>query len=360
MVLGSLPEPDARRDPLPHSQVAPPAHEADVVVCGGGTGGALAAIAAARQGASTLLLEASTGLGGMGTGGGIHIYYHGVAGGLQDEVDSRVDALSRLFGPAQGFHPEAKKVVLEQMALEAGVELAYETTITGSQTEASAGASGVPRPSSDLGVQVQQAAVGHGKVYYLPRPVELEGGPLAATYRDFLAFAGVRPIAIEPDHPRLHAFTVPLEAGTATVLCNRTGARQEVRLAGARLTVGENLTGIIVTGARGEVTGVECTGGSATADGPLTEGDAHVLVASLDGIDLRHSRRLMVLPITEGQLAIHSAAAWRNPVLDLCEPAGSSWRTLAATPLRPESGAFRLKLDDSLVRSVIMIREAEK
>jgi len=133
MALGSLPEPGAPA-PLPHSRVAPPTHEADVVVCGGGTGGALAAIAAARQGASTILIEASTGLGGIGTGGGIHVYYHGVAGGLQDEVDQCVAELSPLFGPAQGFHPEAKKLALELLAAEAGVRIVYETTLTGAHS----------------------------------------------------------------------------------------------------------------------------------------------------------------------------------------------------------------------------------
>ena len=132
--LDALPTP-AGDAPLPHSRVAPPAHEADVVVCGGGTGGAVAAIAAARQGASTLLLEQGTCLGGIGTGGGIHSYYHGVAGGIQDDVDARVEELSPLFGPAGGFHPEAKKVALELLADEAGVEVLYDTTVTGAQTE---------------------------------------------------------------------------------------------------------------------------------------------------------------------------------------------------------------------------------
>ncbi len=132
--LGSLPEPPTDA-PLPHSRVTPPAHEADVVVCGGGTGGAIAAIAAARRGASTLLIEQGTCLGGIGTGGGIHSYYHGVAGGLQDDVDARVAELAPLFGPAAGFHPEAKKVALEQLAAEAGVTILYNTIVTGAQAE---------------------------------------------------------------------------------------------------------------------------------------------------------------------------------------------------------------------------------
>ncbi|OHB85136.1 MAG: hypothetical protein A2V98_07880, partial [Planctomycetes bacterium RBG_16_64_12] len=49
----------------------------DVVVIGGGTGGAPAGIAAARQGAKTLVVEYLHGLGGVGTIGAISKYYWG-------------------------------------------------------------------------------------------------------------------------------------------------------------------------------------------------------------------------------------------------------------------------------------------
>jgi len=124
--------------PLPQSVQSPPEHSMKVLVCGGGTAGAIAAIAARREGARTTLLEAGTFLGGIGTGGGIHVYYHGVTGGLQDEVDERVRAVRSLFGPAvrvRGFHPIAKRVVLQQMAAEAGVEVVFNATVTGVQVE---------------------------------------------------------------------------------------------------------------------------------------------------------------------------------------------------------------------------------
>ena len=116
------------------SIVSPPAYDCDVAVCGGGTAGPFAAIASARQGAKTVLIEPSSILGGMGTGGGIHSYYHGVPGGIQDEADARQKELEPLFGPAGGFHPQAKNVVLQQMAEEAGVELIFHTTVTGVET----------------------------------------------------------------------------------------------------------------------------------------------------------------------------------------------------------------------------------
>jgi len=61
--------------------------EADVVVVGGGTGGAPAGIAAARHGAKTLVIEYLHGLGGVGTLGLIGKYYHGYRVGFTSEID---------------------------------------------------------------------------------------------------------------------------------------------------------------------------------------------------------------------------------------------------------------------------------
>ncbi|NOZ20189.1 MAG: FAD-dependent oxidoreductase [Planctomycetes bacterium] len=135
--IGPLPEPPAPEG-SEKSVAAPPVYEAEVVVCGGGTAGAFSAIAAGRQGVKTVLIEPATFLGGIGSGGGIHSYYHGVKGGIQDEADARLEQLLPLFGPKEkvsGFHPEAKKVTLQQLADEAGVELVFDTVVTGVETE---------------------------------------------------------------------------------------------------------------------------------------------------------------------------------------------------------------------------------
>jgi len=58
----------------------------DVLVCGGGTAGAAAAIAAARTGATVLVLEAQEALGGVGTMGLIGSAYHGRKVGFAAEV----------------------------------------------------------------------------------------------------------------------------------------------------------------------------------------------------------------------------------------------------------------------------------
>lgn len=70
----------------------------DVVVVGGGTGGAPAGIGAGRAGAKTLVLEYLHGLGGVGTMGMISKYYHGYRGGFTAEVDKGVAALGATNG----------------------------------------------------------------------------------------------------------------------------------------------------------------------------------------------------------------------------------------------------------------------
>jgi hypothetical protein len=67
----------------------------DVVVVGGGTGGAPAAISAARAGAQTLVLELTSGLGGVGTMGQIAKYWCGNRVGFTSEIDAGVNALER-------------------------------------------------------------------------------------------------------------------------------------------------------------------------------------------------------------------------------------------------------------------------
>ncbi|HGJ65602.1 TPA: FAD-dependent oxidoreductase, partial [bacterium] len=109
----------------------------DAIVVGGGTGGAIAGISAGREGAKTMLIEASPILGGIGTGGAIHSYYHGVRGGIQDEVDQRLRELTPLFAGKwriTGFNPEAKKIVLQQMLEEANVDIKLNTVVSGAIT----------------------------------------------------------------------------------------------------------------------------------------------------------------------------------------------------------------------------------
>lgn len=127
-----LPDTDTRgRARLDLTQLAR-AGSFDAVVVGGGTGGAPAAIVAGQEGLKTAVIEPQSFLGGIGTGGGIHMYYHGLQTGVQHEIDRRTEAWTqRIGGKASGFHPEAKKLALQELADEAGVRCFFRSFFVG-------------------------------------------------------------------------------------------------------------------------------------------------------------------------------------------------------------------------------------
>ncbi len=118
----------------------------DVLVAGGGISGAMAAIAAAREGASVLLVERYAALGGMATLGLVQpittwgIGGHYVIGGtgkrlLEEMIGQRPGSATEMnhYGPA--CDAEQLKRTLEETALEHGVELLYHAWITGAETD---------------------------------------------------------------------------------------------------------------------------------------------------------------------------------------------------------------------------------
>lgn len=84
----------------------------DVVVVGGGTGGAPAGIAAARQGAKTLVVEMLHGLGGVGTEGAISSYYWGNRVGFTASIPT-----------GNRWQIEEKKEWFRRALLDAGAEI---------------------------------------------------------------------------------------------------------------------------------------------------------------------------------------------------------------------------------------------
>lgn len=108
----------------------------DVAVVGGGVGGCAAAIAASRKGMHTILLEKGVTLGGLATNG----YVPQVAGNIEGiclEFTERLDKIGQLkklfpekdYYRNPSFEPEYGKIVLEDMMLEAGARVIYDSTL---------------------------------------------------------------------------------------------------------------------------------------------------------------------------------------------------------------------------------------
>ena len=135
----------------------------DVVVCGAGVAGVAAAVAAARRGAKTVLIEKQCLLGGLATSGLIYIYLPLCDGygkqlsyGLTEEMLRRsveygpFDVPEQWGGPKGGnpgcreakmdrfaccFSPAGFTLTLDKMLAEAGADLWLDTLIAGARTE---------------------------------------------------------------------------------------------------------------------------------------------------------------------------------------------------------------------------------
>lgn len=137
-----------------------PVRSCDVVVAGGGTAGVIAAIAAARQGAKTVLVEAKGYTGGIAVEGGtaLHSFYNlwkafpGVekrqlVKGIPAEIVDRLALVGGTSGHAEmtmgydydsistGIDTELYKLVTMEMLEEAGVTLLVNTLLVGAVTD---------------------------------------------------------------------------------------------------------------------------------------------------------------------------------------------------------------------------------
>ena len=125
----------------------------DLVVVGGGTAGAISAIAAAREGLRVAVLEQGTCLGGMAVNSGLTEMnaagfqgtplYCGIEREIFDRMISGGHAAYHFAVPMSSnkevkidrlrYDPEMLKLLLEDMAVEAGVTLFYETRLEAAQ-----------------------------------------------------------------------------------------------------------------------------------------------------------------------------------------------------------------------------------
>lgn len=117
------------------ARAIPVASQADVVVCGAGPAGVCAALAAARRGANTLLLEAHGSLGGIWTTGLLsYILDFANKKGLMQEIVERASkrdgrAFTRKGAGTNTFDPEVIKIILEDLCAEAGVQIQLHTRV---------------------------------------------------------------------------------------------------------------------------------------------------------------------------------------------------------------------------------------
>ena len=129
--------------------------EADVLVMGGGMAGTVAAVAAARAGASVLLVERFGFLGGAATAAAVGQFVgwetrsgRRMVGGIAEEIVGRLQAIGGSDGHSHFvmstghrmdrvcYDPELLKPVLDRLAGEAGVRLLFHAALLDAERDA--------------------------------------------------------------------------------------------------------------------------------------------------------------------------------------------------------------------------------
>lgn len=117
----------------------------EVIVIGGGPAGCAAAIASAREGVKTLLIERTSGLGGMGTMGlvtswcpfanGEQVVYKGLAEKIFTISKKEIKHIKQTDMNWVVIDPEYQKRVYDDLMIEAGVDVLFHTTLAGAETK---------------------------------------------------------------------------------------------------------------------------------------------------------------------------------------------------------------------------------
>jgi hypothetical protein len=113
--------------------------DVDVIVAGGGPAGIAAAVSAAREGASTLLVEQHGCVGGVWTTGMLSLILDFEnKNGLMAEIVSRLEARGAGYNNERGgqvYDVEAMKLLLEEMCVESGIEIRLHTRVCAALTD---------------------------------------------------------------------------------------------------------------------------------------------------------------------------------------------------------------------------------
>ncbi|MFM9031724.1 MAG: FAD-dependent oxidoreductase [Opitutaceae bacterium] len=112
--------------------------DADVIICGAGPAGVTAAITAARAGARVRLFEAHGALGGVWTSSLLGYLLDFDKPGFNQELVRHLDARGARNIPsaaAMSYQPEEMKLILDELCLEAGVQIQLHTRVVAAYRE---------------------------------------------------------------------------------------------------------------------------------------------------------------------------------------------------------------------------------
>ena len=125
----------------------------DVVVVGGGPAGCTSAISAAREGAKTLLIEATGALGGMGTNGLVpawcpfsdkeRVIYGGLGEKILETLKSTMPHVPKDAVDWVPIDPERLKALYDDLVIESGASIMFHTVLSAVETDGNGTVTGI-------------------------------------------------------------------------------------------------------------------------------------------------------------------------------------------------------------------------
>ena len=214
--------------------------------------------------------------------------------------------------------------------------------------------------------------VGSGRVFYSTDVLELhapartvEYGPMV--YANFLEWAGVRRLRLEPDNPWVHFFrSVTRQGDELFTLVNRDDSaplrtiRFQSSAGPVRVDLERRMPGALAVTGSGAIQSIETAGTVEGPSGAYCQSTGHVMLMSLDQKDLKESEMLCLLPMGEGRVRISSHALAGATQFQPGEFRRAHWVPLERGEVAAENGWLSLEINRDRDLSIILIASASR
>ncbi len=213
---------------------------------------------------------------------------------------------------------------------------------------------------------------GQGRVIFSSDPIELHGDPryqeyAHAYYRHLISIFNLKGEQITPADAPVHSFRVPSQDSRQIfVLVNYdpTQTVQDIAVPIAdrtvRLTLQPWMTGVLVGDSKTGIQVVESSGDVFEGDRLLIGSNLHFMAVSF-GLDaLRTTKRLLILPMGEGEVGLPQGGQWHSPVVLVGQVAGGRWKQDEQFIPALSDGVFTLRISASRSLSMMIMCELGK
>ena len=194
---------------------------------------------------------------------------------------------------------------------------------------------------------------GKGRVCWVRGPVELyEPDRARDLYRSFVAETGLKTIAVESDDAAVHVFRLPVRGGTALIAHNDGEHEQMVSLpipgstSRLSLVLAPGRPGLVLVRNDGAIVALEAQGDVMLGGQRIASFSGHQALVALDGLDVRRSQQLAVIPFGEGAVMLRQQNKARERSCEVGQFRSAEWGVLEEQKLETTTqGQVRLSIE---------------